>query len=192
MGRGRASNAYGSTKATIEEMLENLYTSDKEWTISLLRYFNPVGAHETGLIGENPNGIPNNLMPYIQKVAKGEIKELSVFGNDYNTKDGTGVRDYIHVTDLAVGHTKALEKILIPGVYIHNLGTGKGYSVLDIIKTFEKVNNVKIPYKIAPRRLGDLAEFYADPTKAKKELDWEAKRDIEDMCRDSWNFIKNV
>lgn len=192
MGRGRASSPYGSTKATIEEMLENLYMSDKEWTISLLRYFNPVGAHKSGLIGENPNGIPNNLMPYIQKVAKGELKELSVFGNDYNTKDGTGVRDYIHVVDLAEGHTKALEKINSPGIYIHNLGTGNGYSVLDIVKTFEKVNNVKVPYKIAPRRAGDLAEFYADPSKAKKELGWEAKRGIEEMCRDSWNFIQKM
>lgn len=191
MGRGKASSPYGATKAVIEEMLENLYASDKEWTISILRYFNPIGAHESGLIGENPNGIPNNLMPYIQKVAAGELKELSVFGNDYDTKDGTGVRDYIHVVDLAIGHVKALEKLTKPGVYIHNLGTGCGYSVLDIVNTFERVNNVKVNYKIAPRRPGDLAMYYADPTKAKKELGWEAKRGIEEMCRDSWNFVKN-
>ena len=191
MGRGKASSPYGATKAVIEEMLENLYASDKEWTISILRYFNPIGAHESGLIGENPNGIPNNLMPYIQKVAAGELKELSVFGNDYDTKDGTGVRDYIHVVDLAIGHVKALEKLTKPGVYIHNLGTGCGYSVLDIVNTFERVNNVKVNYKIAPRRPGDLAMYYADPTKAKKELGWEAKRGIEGMCRDSWNFVKN-
>ena len=191
MGRGKASSPYGATKAVIEELLENLYVSDKEWTISILRYFNPIGAHESGLIGENPNGIPNNLMPYIQKVAAGELKELSVFGNDYDTKDGTGVRDYIHVVDLAIGHVKALEKLTKPGVYIHNLGTGCGYSVLDIVNTFERVNNVKVNYKIAPRRPGDLAMYYADPTKAKKELGWEAKRGIEEMCRDSWNFVKN-
>lgn len=192
MGRGKASSPYGATKAIIEEMLENLYVADNEWTISILRYFNPIGAHESGLIGENPNGIPNNLMPYIQKVAVGELKELSVFGDDYDTKDGTGVRDYIHVVDLAEGHVKALEKLTSPGVYIYNLGTGSGYSVLDIVRTFEKVNNVKINYKIAPRRPGDLAMYYADPSKAKKELGWEAKRGIEEMCRDSWNFIKNL
>ncbi len=192
MGRGKASSPYGATKAVIEEMLEDLYNSDKEWTISILRYFNPIGAHESGLIGENPNGIPNNLMPYIQKVAAGQLEELNVFGNDYETKDGTGVRDYIHVVDLAIGHVKALEKLTRPGVFIHNLGTGCGYSVLDIVNTFEKVNNVKVKYKIAPRRPGDLAIYYADPTKAKKELDWEAKRGIEEMCRDSWNFMKNM
>ncbi len=192
MGRGKASSPYGATKAIIEEMLENLYESDKEWIISLLRYFNPIGAHESGLIGDNPNGIPNNLMPYIQKVAIGELKELSVFGNDYDTKDGTGVRDYIHVVDLAIGHIKALEKLTESGVYIHNLGTGCGYSVLEIINTFEKVNNIKIKYKIAPRRAGDLAIYYADPNKAEKELEWKAERGIEEMCRDSWNFIKKL
>lgn len=192
MGRGKTTNPYGATKAVIEEMLENLYISDNSWTISILRYFNPVGAHESGLIGESPNGIPNNLMPYIQKVAKGELEELSIFGGDYDTKDGTGVRDYIHVVDLAVGHVKALEKLNKPGIYIHNLGTGHAYSVLDMVKTFEKVNNVKIKYKMTPRRAGDLACYYADPTKAKKELDWEAERGIEEMCRDSWNFIKNL
>ena len=189
MGRGKASSPYGATKAVIEEMLESLYIADNEWTISLLRYFNPIGAHESGLIGENPNGIPNNLMPYIQKVAIGELKELSIFGDNYNTKDGTCIRDYIHVVDLAVGHMKALQKLNKPGVYIHNLGTGAGTSVLDIVKTFEKVNNIKVNYKFAPRRAGDLPEFFADPSKAKSELDWEAKRGLEEMCRDSWNFI---
>lgn len=192
MGRGKASSPYGATKAIIEEMLENLYTSDNEWTISILRYFNPIGAHESGLIGENPNGIPNNLMPYIQKVAIGELEYLKVFGNDYDTKDGTGVRDYIHVVDLAIGHVKALRKLTKPGVYIHNLGTGSGYSVLDIVNTFEKINNVKINYKITKRRPGDLAIFYADPSKAEKELEWKAERGIEEMCRDSWNFVKNM
>lgn len=192
MERGKVSNPYGATKAVIEQMLEDLYSSDKEWTISILRYFNPIGAHESGLIGDNPNGIPNNLMPYIQKVAIGELKELSIFGNDYETKDGTGVRDYIHVVDLAIGHVKALEKLEKSGIYIHNLGTGCGYSVLEIVNTFEKVNNVKISYKIAPRRAGDLAIYYADPTKAEKELGWKAERGIEEMCKDSWNFIKNL
>lgn len=192
MKRGKASSPYGATKAVIEQMLEDLYASDKEWTISILRYFNPIGAHESGLIGDNPNGIPNNLMPYIQKVAIGELKELSIFGNDYDTEDGTGIRDYIHVVDLAIGHVKALEKLEKPGIYVHNLGTGSGYSVLEIVNTFEKVNNVKISYKIAPRRAGDLAIYYADATKAEKELGWKAKRGIEDMCKDSWNFIKNL
>ncbi len=192
MGRGKTSNPYGATKAVIEEMLENLYVSDNEWAISLLRYFNPIGAHESGLIGENPNGIPNNLMPYIQKVAIGELDHLNVFGNDYDTKDGTGVRDYIHVVDLAVGHIKALEKLTNPGVYVYNLGTGCGYSVLDIVNTFEKVNNVKIKYEITSRRPGDLAMYCADPTKANNELGWVAKRGIEEMCRDSWNFVKNM
>ena len=191
MGRGKTTNPYGTTKAVIEEMLENLYISDNEWKITILRYFNPIGAHESGLIGEEPNGIPNNLMPYIQKVAIGELKELKVFGNDYDTKDGTGVRDYIHVVDLSIGHVKALEKLTNSGVYIYNLGTGCGYSVLDIINTFEKVNGVKINYSIADRRPGDLAIYYANDTKAKEELDWTAQRGIEEMCRDSWNFIKN-
>ena len=191
MGRGKSSNPYGATKAVIELMLEDLYASDIDWKISILRYFNPIGAHESGLIGDNPNGIPNNLMPYIQKVAIGELKELSIYGNDYDTKDGTGVRDYIHIVDLAVGHVKALETLNTPGIYVHNLGTGCGYSVLEIVNTFEKVNNVKINYKIAPRREGDLAIYYADPTKAERELGWKAERGIEEMCRDSWNFIKN-
>ena len=192
LGRGRPSSPYGETKATIEGLLEDLYKSDNEWAISMLRYFNPVGAHESGLIGENPKGTPNNLMPFIQKVAKGEIPELNIFGNDYDTKDGTGVRDYIHVVDLADGHVKALEKITNPGLYKYNLGTGFGYSVLDIVNAFEEVNNIKINYKIVPRRAGDLACYYADPTKAKEELGWEAKSGIKEMCRDSWNFVKNM
>lgn len=191
MGRGKASSPYGATKATIEEILENLYVSDNEWTISLLRYFNPIGAHESGLIGENPNGIPNNLMPYIQKVATGELEKLNIFGNDYDTKDGTCVRDFIHVVDLSLGHIKALENLKAPGVYIHNLGTGHGYSVLDIVNTFERVNNIKINHVFAPRRAGDLAMFYADPSKAERELGWKAERGIEEMCRDAWNFAKN-
>lgn len=193
MGRGNTTNPYGTTKAMIEKILEDLYVSDNTWKISMLRYFNPIGAHSSGLIGDNPNGIPNNLMPYIQKVAIGELKELSIFGDDYNTPDGTGIRDYIHVVDLAIGHIKALEKLESGenGVYIYNLGSGKGCSVLELVKTFEKVNNIKIPYKIAPRRAGDLDEFYADPTKAKLELDWCTKKGIEDMCKDSWNYIKN-
>lgn len=193
MGRGKTSNPYGNTKSMIEQILEDLYTSDNTWSISMLRYFNPIGAHESGLIGENPNGIPNNLMPYIMKVAAGELNVLNVYGNDYPTEDGTGVRDYIHVVDLAEGHIKALEKLDKErnGLYVYNLGAGKGVSVLEIINTFEKVNNIKINYKIAPRRAGDLAIFFADPTKAKNELGWETKRNIEDMCRDSWNFMKN-
>ncbi len=193
MGRGKTSNPYGNTKSMIEQILEDLYASDNTWKISMLRYFNPIGAHESGLIGENPNGIPNNLMPYIMKVAAGELEVLKVYGNDYPTEDGTGVRDYIHVVDLAEGHIKALEKLdkEKKGLYVYNLGAGKGVSVLEIINTFERVNNIKINYEIAPRRDGDLAIFFADPTKAKKELDWEVKRNIEDMCRDSWNFMKN-
>lgn len=192
LGRGKPSSPYGETKATIEGILEDLYKSDSEWSISMLRYFNPVGAHKSGLIGENPKGTPNNLMPFIQKVAKGEISELNIFGNDYDTKDGTGVRDYIHVVDLAIGHVKALEKLANSGLYTYNLGTGCGYSVLDLVNTFEEVNNVQINYKIAPRRDGDLACYYADATKAKEELGWEAKSGIREMCRDSWNYIKNL
>jgi len=192
MERGITTNPYGTTKAIIEKILEDLYTSDNTWKIAILRYFNPIGAHDSGLIGDNPNGIPNNLMPYIQKVAIGELKELSIFGNDYNTPDGTGIRDYIHVVDLALGHIKALEKIekVDSGVYIYNLGSGKGHSVLEIVKTFEKVNNIMIPYIIAPRRDGDIDEFYADPTKAKNELNWSVQKSLEDMCKDSWNFIQ--
>lgn len=186
-------NPYGSTKLMIENILRDLYTSDNEWSIALLRYFNPIGAHKSGLIGEDPNGIPNNLMPYITKVAAGKLEILSVFGNDYPTIDGTGVRDYIHVVDLSLGHLKALEKTMAnKGVEAYNLGTGKGYSVLEVINTFEKVTGQKVNYKIAPRRAGDIAECYADPTKAKLELDWEAKLDLSEMCKDAWRFVGNI
>ena len=186
-------NPYGTTKLMIERILKDLYTSYNTWHIALLRYFNPIGAHSSGLLGEDPNGIPNNLMPYIVKVATGELECLSIFGDDYDTKDGTGVRDYIHVVDLALGHIAAIEKIdKEPGVYTYNLGTGVGYSVLELVKTFSKVNNIIVNYKIAPRRPGDIAECYADTTKASDELHWHATKTIEDMCRDSYNFaIKN-
>lgn len=186
-------NPYGTTKLMIERILKDLYTSDNTWHIALLRYFNPIGAHSSGLLGEDPNGIPNNLMPYIVKVATGELECLSIFGDDYDTKDGTGVRDYIHVVDLALGHIAAIHKIdKEPGVYTYNLGTGVGYSVLDLVKTFIKVNNINVNYKIAPRRPGDIAECYADTTKASDELHWHATKTIEDMCRDSYKFaIKN-
>lgn len=187
-----ANSPYGQTKLMIEQILQDLAVSDKDWAISLLRYFNPVGAHESGRIGENPKGIPNNLMPYITQVALGKLPQLSIFGNDYPTKDGTGVRDYIHVVDLADGHLKALDKLnTTKGVLIHNLGTGVGYSVLDLVKAFEEANGVTIPYKFAPRRPGDVTVCYADPTKAKTELGWEAKKSIVDMCRDAWNWQKN-
>lgn len=187
-----ATNPYGRTKLFLEQILSDVYVADNEFSVSLLRYFNPIGAHESGRIGENPRGIPNNLMPYITQVASGKLEKLSVFGDDYDTHDGTGVRDYIHVMDLAWGHIKAIEYIKDKtGVFVHNLGTGTGYSVLDIVKAFEKANGLKIPYVIAPRRPGDIATCYADPTKAKNELGWEAKRGIEDMCRDSWNWQKN-
>lgn len=189
---GGTTNPYGTTKLFIEQILKDIYTSDNEWDICILRYFNPVGAHESGLIGEEPQGIPNNLMPYIVRVANGQLKELSVFGNDYNTPDGTGVRDYIHVVDLAKGHLKALEKIDKEGkgLYIYNLGTGTGYSVLDMVKAFEKATKKEVAYKIAPRRPGDIATCYADPKKAKEELGWEATKTLEDMCQDSWNYIE--
>jgi len=181
-----ASNPYGRTKLMIEEILQDIYNSDNEWDIALLRYFNPVGAHESGLIGEDPNGIPNNLMPYISQVAVGRLECLSVFGNDYDTKDGTGVRDYIHVVDLAVGHVKALNKIKDNvGVVIYNLGTGQGYSVLDMVNTFSKALGRPINYKIVGRRPGDIGEFFADPSKAKRELGFEAKRTLMDMCKDT-------
>ena len=188
---GGTTNPYGTTKLFIEQILKDLYKSDNTWDICILRYFNPVGAHESGLIGEEPQGIPNNLMPYVVRVASGELKELSVFGNDYNTKDGTGVRDYIHVVDLAKGHLKALEKIdkEDAGLYIYNLGTGTGYSVLDMVQAFEKATGKKVAYKIAPRREGDIAECYADPKKAKEELGWSANKTLEDMCKDSWKYI---
>ena len=175
----------------IEQILNDVYVSDNEWSVILLRYFNPIGAHESGLIGENPNGIPNNLMPYINQVALGKLDHLNVFGNDYPTPDGTGVRDYIHVVDLAKGHLKALKRAeKITGVEAYNLGTGKGYSVLDIVKNFEKATGQKIKYEIAPRRPGDIAECYADPSKAEKYLGWKAEKDLEQMCKDAWNFTK--
>ena len=184
-----ATNPYGRTKLMIEEMLVDICKADKELNVALLRYFNPVGAHESGTIGEEPNGIPNNLMPYITKVAVGKLEKLSVFGDDYNTPDGTGVRDYIHVVDLANGHLKALTKLETnPGLVIYNLGTGKGYSVLDMVKAFSKACGKDIPYVIAPRRPGDVAMCYADATKAKEELGWEAKYDLDRMCADSWRW----
>jgi len=190
---GGTTNPYGTSKLMVEHILQDLYKSDNEWNIAILRYFNPVGAHESGLIGEDPKGIPANLMPYISKVAAGKLPELSIFGNDYNTKDGTGVRDYIHVVDLAVGHIDALEKLKKDGkgMHIYNLGTGTGYSVLDMVHAFEKANNVKIPYKIVGRRPGDIATCYSDPTKAREELGFVAKKSLEDMCRDAWNYEHN-
>jgi len=189
---GGTTNPYGTTKLFIEQILKDLYASDNSWDICILRYFNPVGAHESGLIGEEPQGIPNNLMPYVVRVASGELKELSVFGNDYDTPDGTGVRDYIHVVDLAKGHLAALNKLdkEETGLYIYNLGTGTGYSVLDMVKSFEEITGNEVPYKIAPRRAGDIATCYSDPKKAKEELGWEAKKGIKEMCEDSWNFIQ--
>ena len=188
--KGQCTNPYGWTKSMLEQVLTDIQKADPDWNIVLLRYFNPIGAHESGLIGENPNGIPNNLMPYITQVAVGKLKELGVFGDDYDTPDGTGVRDYIHVVDLAKGHVLAIEKYATPGVHICNLGTGKGYSVLEIVKAFEKVNGVKVPYEIKPRRAGDIATCYADPTRAKEQLGWVAEKTLEDMCRDTWNFAK--
>lgn len=182
-------NPYGRTKLMIEEILRDLYISDNSWSIALLRYFNPVGAHSSGLIGEDPNGIPNNLMPYITQVAVGKLKELQVFGNSYPTEDGTGVRDYIHVTDLAVGHLRALEKVSSgSGIEAYNLGTGTGYSVLEVVAAFEKATGINIPYKIVGPRPGDAAICYADPAKAKKELGWQAERDLEQMVSDSWHW----
>lgn len=184
-----ATNPYGRTKLFIEYILKDLHVSDSSWNISLLRYFNPVGAHKSGLIGEDPNDIPNNLMPYISQVAVGKLDQLSVFGGDYPTDDGTGVRDYIHVVDLAIGHLKALEKLESdPGLMVHNLGTGKGSSVLDMIKAFEKASGKEVPYKITDRRPGDIAECYADPGKAAKELNWKAERSIIQMCKDTWRW----
>ncbi|WML45822.1 UDP-glucose 4-epimerase GalE [Neobacillus sp. PS3-40] len=184
-----ATNPYGRTKLMIEEILEDLFRSDNRWSISILRYFNPIGAHDSGKIGEDPSGIPNNLVPYITKVAVGKLRELKIFGADYPTKDGTGVRDYIHVVDLAMGHLKALEKnFASTGVSTYNLGTGKGYSVLEIVKTFEKMCGEKIPYTITERRPGDVAVCFSDPSKAKKELNWSAKKEIEEMCADSWRW----
>lgn len=185
-------NPYGTTKLMIEMILRDLYKSDNEWSIALLRYFNPIGAHKSGLIGENPNGIPNNLMPYIVKVANKELPQLSIFGNDYDTKDGTGVRDYIHVVDLAKGHIKAIEKVSKDrGIDAYNLGTGKGYSVLEIVNTFMKVNNVDVPYKIVERRPGDIAACYASTEKANKLLGWKAELEIDEMCKDAYNYVIN-
>ncbi len=191
--RGETTNPYGTTKSMIEKILEDLYNSDNTWDICILRYFNPVGAHESALLGEEPNGVPNNLMPFIVKVASGKLDYLRVFGDDYDTKDGTGMRDYIHVVDLAKGHIKALEKLNKEnsGIYYYNLGTGNAYSVLEMVKTFEKVNNIKVPYKICPRRDGDIAIVYADPTKANVELGWNTDKNLEDMCKDSWRFEIN-
>ncbi len=191
--KGHCTNPYGQTKSMLEEVLMDVQKADPEWNVVLLRYFNPIGAHKSGLIGENPNGIPNNLMPYITQTAIGIRKELGVFGNDYDTPDGTGVRDYIHVVDLATGHVAALQAIEKNcGIAIYNLGTGHGYSVLDVVKAFEKANNLKVPYVIKPRRPGDIATCYCNPAKAKAELGWEAQYGIEDMCRDSWNFQKKL
>lgn len=188
---GGTTNPYGTTKYMIERILNDLYTSDNEWSIALLRYFNPIGAHESGRIGENPNGIPNNLMPYITQVAVGKLNHLNIFGDDYNTPDGTGVRDYIHVVDLALGHIKAVEKVSgASGVNVYNLGTGVGYSVLDVVKAFEKASGQKIKYEIVARRPGDLEVCYSDPSKAKAELGWAAERGIEKMCEDSWRWQK--
>ena len=175
----------------IEQILTDFHTADNDWSVILLRYFNPIGAHESGLLGEVPNGIPNNLMPYIMQVASGKLPELGVFGDDYDTPDGTGVRDYIHVVDLAKGHVNSVDKVMEgTGVNIYNLGTGIGYSVLDIVNAFKKVNNVDVPYTIKPRREGDIAMCYADPAKAEKELGWKAQYDLTRMCKDSWNFAK--
>lgn len=187
-----ATNPYGRTKLMAEEILRDLAASDSSWNIAILRYFNPIGAHESGIIGEDPNGIPDNLMPYITKVAVGELKELSVFGNDYDTIDGTGVRDYIHVVDIAIGHIRALEKLETnSGLVTYNLGTGNGFSVLQLVKAFSKASGKEISYKIAPRRAGDVAICYADPSKANRELNWKAERTLEQMCEDSWRWQKN-
>ena len=189
--KGEITNPYGQTKGMLEQILTDMQKADPEWNVILLRYFNPIGAHKSGMIGENPNGVPNNLMPYITQVAVGKLKELGVFGNDYDTPDGTRVRDYIHVVDLARGHVKAIKKIEEnPGLEIYNLGTGVGYSVLDIVKNFEEASGVKIPYVIKPRRAGDIATCYSDASKAKRELGWEAEYGIKEMCEDSWRWQK--
>lgn len=186
-----ATNPYGSTKLYVEQILEDVWKSDKEWSCILLRYFNPIGAHPSGLIGEDPNGIPNNLLPYVSQVAIGKLPQLSVYGDDYKTHDGTGVRDYIHVVDLAKGHTKAVDYAMgHSGVEAINLGTGKGYSVLDVVHAYEKASGVKLNYKIVPRRPGDIDALYSDPSKAKTLLGWEAELNLDNMCADSWNFIK--
>ena len=186
--KGQCTNPYGWTKSMLEQILMDIYKADNEWNVILLRYFNPIGAHKSGTMGENPNGIPNNLMPYITQVAVGKLKELGVFGDDYDTPDGTGVRDYIHVVDLALGHVAAIEHVKTPGVHIYNLGTGIGYSVLDLIHAFEKACGKKLPYEIVARRPGDIDACYACADKAKRELHWVAKYNIEDMCRSQWNW----
>ena len=192
MKRGETTNPYGTTKSIIEKILEDLYFADNEWDIALLRYFNPVGAHESGLIGEDPQGIPNNLMPFIMKVANKEIDHLNIFGNDYKeTKDGTCARDFIHVVDLAIGHIKVLDKLdkEKSGIFVYNLGTGNPYTVQEMVDTFIRVNNVDVPYVYAERRAGDLPVLYSDASKAKEEIGWVAKKSLEDMCRDAWNFV---
>lgn len=191
--KGECTNPYGRTKSMIEQILTDVHTSDNEWNVILLRYFNPIGAHASGLIGEDPQGIPNNLVPYIAQVAVGRREHLNVYGDDYKTHDGTGVRDYIHVVDLALGHVKALEKVdtMSGGVKIYNLGTGRGYSVLDVLHAYEKACGKTLPYVVGPRRPGDVDENYSDPSRAKDELGWVAKNDIEEMCRDSWNWQSN-
>jgi len=184
-----ATNPYGRSKLIIEDMLRDLYVSSNHWNLSILRYFNPVGAHESGTIGEDPTGIPNNLMPYIAQVASGRLNELAVFGGDYPTADGTGVRDYIHVVDLARGHLKALERLKAgPGLMVHNLGTGRGYSVIEMVHAFQKAADKQIKYRVVGRRAGDIAACYADPDKAKRELGWEAQKGLEEMCRDTWRW----
>ena len=187
---GPTTNPYGTSKLMLEKILTDIQFANKDWMVCLLRYFNPIGCHESGLLGEDPKGIPNNLMPYIMKVANRELAKLGVFGDDYNTHDGTGVRDYIHVVDLAIGHVLALEKLCNAGVHIFNLGTGNGYSVLDVIKTFENVNQVSVPYQIKPRRAGDIASCYANSQKAKDILGWEATKNLEDMCKDAWFYVQ--
>ncbi len=186
---GETTNPYGATKSMQERILTDIWRSDNEWQVMLLRYFNPIGAHESGLIGEDPKGIPNNLLPYVAQVASGKLEKIHVFGNDYDTPDGTGVRDYIHVVDLAKGHVKAIEGMeTLPGVNVFNLGTGTGYSVLDIVKAFDKACGKELPYVIDPRRPGDVAQCYSDPSKAEELLRWKAEKTIEDMCRDAWNW----
>ena len=188
--KGVCTNPYGWTKSMLEQILSDMQKADPEWSVVLLRYFNPIGAHESGLLGENPNGIPNNLMPYITQVAVGKLEKLRVFGNDYPTPDGTGIRDYIHVVDLAEGHVCALKKLEESGLFVYNLGTGRGYSVLEVVKNFEEATGIKVPYEICPRRAGDIAVNYANADRAERELGWKAKRDIFLMCKDSWNFQK--
>ena len=187
---GGTTNPYGTTKLYLERILSDLYVSDKRWSVVLLRYFNPIGAHESCLIGDNPNGIPNNLMPYVTRVAKGTLPKLCIYGNDYPTPDGTGVRDFIHVEDLAAGHIAVVNKMADSGVKVYNLGTGVGYSVLDLVQAFERSTGIKIPYEITDRRPGDIAECWSDPAKAERELGWRAKHTLEEMCRSAWNFEK--